>query len=77
MLTVGSVRISDSFLRLISLLRRKDFRQSAAFFSTILSKAIFVEQSSTIECYCHPPKKKLEMIASKQACFIKQTNTLK
>jgi hypothetical protein len=34
---------------------------------------IFVELSSTKECYCHPPPK-LEMIASKQACFIKQTN---
>jgi hypothetical protein len=33
----------------------------------------FVEQSSTIERYCHPPpKKKLEMIASNLACFIKQ-----
>jgi hypothetical protein len=29
---------------------------------------LFVERSSTIECYCHPPqKKKLEMFASKRA----------
>jgi hypothetical protein len=33
----------------------------------------FVEQSSTIECYRQPPPN-LEMIASKQACFIRQTN---
>jgi hypothetical protein len=35
---------------------------------------VFVEQSSTIELYCQPPPPNLEMIASKQACFIKQTN---
>jgi hypothetical protein len=49
--------------------------------SNILSRQmlelfIFVEQSSTIECYCQPPPN-LEMIAGKQACFIKQTNTFK
>jgi hypothetical protein len=33
----------------------------------------YVERSSTIECYCQPPPN-LEMIASKQACFIRQIN---
>jgi hypothetical protein len=43
-------------------------------------KKLFVEQSSTIECYHHPPGgaiQKMETIASKQACFKKQTNTFK
>jgi hypothetical protein len=34
---------------------------------------VFVEQSSTIECYHHPPPN-LETIGSKQACFIKEIN---
>jgi hypothetical protein len=34
---------------------------------------IFAERSSTIECYCHPPPN-LEMIESKRAWLIKQTN---
>jgi hypothetical protein len=42
---------------------------------SFLTRIIFVEQSSTKECYHQPPPHpNLEMIASKQACFIKQTN---
>jgi hypothetical protein len=36
--------------------------------------AVFVERSSTKECYCQPPPPNLETIVSKLACFIKQTN---
>jgi hypothetical protein len=38
---------------------------------------LFVERSSTIECYRPSPPPNLETIASKQACFIKQANTFK